>query len=106
MHLASAGRFPATPAATARQVDRMALHGGERLAQADLLRDVFNFYRPVVVEPDWLAWDGGTVRTLAEAAYDDRALPDGLLDLDQLGVLADALEDAGCADDSLLPHLR
>jgi hypothetical protein len=51
------------------------------------------------VDPSWLAWNGGTVRNLAQSIYDERAF-------DRLPVLADALEDAGCADADLLGHLR
>jgi hypothetical protein len=53
----------------------------------------------VVVEPEWLAWNGETVRRLAEAFVADG-------DLDPLPVLADALEEAGCADPFLLGHAR
>jgi hypothetical protein len=53
-----------------------------------------------------LAWDGGTVVRLAQAAGDQRAEPKGLLDAIRLSVLADALEDAGGADPGLISHLR
>ena len=43
---------------------------------------------------------------MAEAAYEQRELPAGTLDPARLTVLADALEDAGCADADLLGHLR
>ena len=43
---------------------------------------------------------------LAQAAYDDRELPAGTLDPMRLGILADALEDAGCAEEVVLSHLR
>jgi hypothetical protein len=46
-----------------------------------------------------LAWNGGTVHRMAKAAYDERAF-------DRLPVLADALEEAGCANPDLLGHLR
>jgi hypothetical protein len=72
-----------------------------------LLREVFgNPFRPVAVDPAWLAWRGGTVGRLAQAAYEERQLPSGHLDAARLAVLADALEDAGCQDDELLGHLR
>ncbi len=73
----------------------------ERQAQADLVRDLFGPlpFRAVPVRPSWLAWEGGTVAKLAAAAYEDRAF-------DRLPVLADALEEAGCADAELLGHLR
>jgi hypothetical protein len=72
-----------------------------------LLRDLFgNPFRPRAADPAWLAWGGGAVRRLAEAAYEARALPDGTLDKDRLAVLADALDEAGCDDADLLGHLR
>lgn len=50
-------------------------------------------------------WRDGTVPRLAQAAYDDRRA-DGTLDPTRLMVLADALEEAGCADTEILGHLR
>ncbi len=47
-----------------------------------------------------------TVGGIAKAAYDQRQMPSGALDRFRLGVLADALEDAGCTDAELLGHLR
>jgi hypothetical protein len=46
------------------------------------------------------------VLKLAQAAYDDRLLPSGLLDNTRLAVLADALEEAGCGDAEILAHCR
>jgi hypothetical protein len=65
-----------------------------------------NAFRRAAVDPGWLAWQGGTVARLAEAAYDERQLPSGHLDPARLAVLADALEEAGCTDPDLLGHLR
>jgi hypothetical protein len=68
--------------------------------QCDLLRDVFgNPFRPAEVSPAWLEWNGGTVRSVARAIYDERAFG-------RLPVLADALEEAGCTDADLLAHCR
>jgi hypothetical protein len=50
-------------------------------------------------EPDWLTWNNGTVRHLARRI---RAGGETVL----LPVLADALEEAGCADAALLTHCR
>jgi hypothetical protein len=50
-------------------------------------------------------WLTPTVLSLAWAAYDGR-LPDGTLDPHRLGVLSDALEEAGCTEGALLRHLR
>jgi hypothetical protein len=73
-----------------------------------LLRDIFGPlpFRPIAVADAWLTWNGGIVRHLVEAAYQERQLPVGTLDPARLGVLADALEEAGCADAELLGHLR
>jgi hypothetical protein len=79
----------------------------ERAAQAGLLRDIFgNRFCPVAFDSAWLSWNGGTVRALAQVAYDERTMPDGTLDPARLAVLADALEEAGCADAEILSHLR
>jgi hypothetical protein len=60
----------------------------------------------VAIDPAWLAWNGGTVGRLAHAAYEQRSLPDGLLEQARLAVLADTLEEAGCGDQEVLTHLR
>jgi hypothetical protein len=76
--------------------------------QCDLLRDIFgnSFRPPPPVSPAWLGWNNGTISRLAEAAYAERQLPAGTLDVARLTVLADALEEAGCGDAGLLSHLR
>jgi len=43
---------------------------------------------------------------LAQAAYDQRELPSGTLDPARFAVLADALDEVGCADADILGHLR
>ena len=63
---------------------------------------VGNPFRPITLDP---AWRTPAVASLAQAAYDERLMPSGELDTARLAVLADALEDAGCAD-ALLSHLR
>jgi hypothetical protein len=78
------------------------MKGDEALCH--LLRCVFgNPFRPVSLDP---AWRTPGLRALAEAAYQERSLPDGALDATRLGVLADALEDAGCAEVALVEHCR
>jgi hypothetical protein len=69
--------------------------------QARLLRCILGPlpFRPIVIEPVWRAWDGGTVVRLARTVYDDQGF-------DRLPVLADALEEAGCDDEGILGHLR
>jgi hypothetical protein len=77
----------------------------ELAAQAALLRDIFGPipFRPITLDP---AWRTPEVVALAQAAYDQRELPSGTLDITRLAVLADALGDAGCTDQTILGHLR
>jgi hypothetical protein len=76
--------------------------------QPALLRDIFGdpFRPPPALDASLLSWNDGLVVKLAEAAYEHRALPSGVLDPHRLSVLADALEEAGCSDAALLGHLR
>jgi hypothetical protein len=73
----------------------------EQEFQCDILRDLAgNPFRQVIIDPAWLAWNGGTIRALAQVVYEGQAF-------DRLPILADALEDAGCTDALLiLEHLR
>ena len=76
------------------------LSPARRRVQADALRCIFgNPFRPVEVDPSWLAWNEGTVGRVARSIYDERAW-------DQMPVLGDALEDAGCANEDVLAHCR
>ena len=68
--------------------------------QCHLLREVFgNPFRPAAVDPAWLRWNGGCVARLAQGIYAERRFRD-------LPILADALEEAGCANADLLSHCR
>ena len=76
----------------------------EEGAQAGVLRCVSgHVFRPIHVPSGWRT---PTVTSLAATAYEERALPGGDLDNQQLAILADALEDAGCTDAAILDHLR
>jgi hypothetical protein len=75
----------------------------ERAHQASLLRDAFNPFHPASASP---AWQAPQVVALAQAAYEQRGLPAGTLDVARLAVLADALEEAGCTNADMLSHLR
>jgi hypothetical protein len=69
-----------------------------------LLHDIFGTpFRPALIDPQGLT---PTVTSLAAAAYEGRSLPSGELDPARFAVLADALEEAGCQDQSILDHLR
>lgn len=72
----------------------------EARAEAVLLRDIFgNPFRPVTLDPSWLAWNDGTIPRLAQAIYSDRRFAD-------LPILADALEEAACTNGDILAHCR
>jgi hypothetical protein len=97
----------------ADQIVREGPCGGDACAEyrrraADLLRCIFG--NPFGPAPDldsaWLAWQGAIVAQLAQAAYEERRLPEGTLDPARLALVADALEDAGLTDAELLGHLR
>ncbi len=72
----------------------------EEAAQCHLLRDIVgNPFRPVSADSSWITWNNSTVPKLAQVIYDDRAF-------DQLPILADALQDAGCHSEDILNHCR
>jgi hypothetical protein len=72
----------------------------EEARQADLLRDVFgNPFQVQDVAAAWLRWHGGLVPRMARDIHSGRRWG-------ELPVLADALEEAGCADPEVLGHLR
>lgn len=75
-------------------------------ALATLLRDVVDPFHEIRLDPAWLMWNGGTVVGLAQSIYEERPLPKGTLDNGRLGVLADALEEAGCDNADILAHCR
>lgn len=76
----------------------------ERASQADVLRCIAgNPFRSLSNHSSWLK---PAVVALAQAAYEKRSLPGGTLDNAHLAVLADALEEAGCTEASLLSHCR
>jgi hypothetical protein len=66
-------------------------------SQVLLLHDLFgNPFRPITLDPSWLTC---TVVSLAQVVYDERKF-------DQLPILADALEEAGCNNAEILNHCR
>ncbi len=69
--------------------------------QAALLRCVTGnpFRRLPPPDPAWLSWNSSTVVRMAEQIYEDRRWED-------MPVLGDALEDAGCQDAEVLGHCR
>lgn len=81
---------------------------GEAMFQCSLLRDLFgpSPFREVGIDADWLQWNDGTVKKVAQTIYDERSLPEGTLEPARLAVLADALEEAGCGNEEVLFHFR
>ncbi len=70
----------------------------EEKVQTTLLRDLFDdLFQSTDLEAACLRWDGGLVLNMAEVIYRQRAF-------DQLPILADALEEAGCANTAILDH--
>jgi hypothetical protein len=68
--------------------------------QAALLRDVCRGpFRPIHFLAAWRAGNVGAIHGVAHAIYQGEAF-------DELPVLGDVLEDAGCAEDEILGHLR
>jgi hypothetical protein len=62
-----------------------------------LFRDIFgNPFRPLFVDPSWLT---STVVALAREMYESR-------DFSAMPILADALQDTGCDNDTILSHCR
>ena len=62
-----------------------------------MIRDIFgNPFRPIVANPAWLT---PTAVAIATAIYADRAF-------EQMPILADALEEAGCTNADVLLHCR
>jgi hypothetical protein len=84
---AGAGRLPAS------------LHQAECARQAALLRDLFAPFHCGDLRPGCLAWNDGMLDRLARAIHENKAFQD-------LPILADALEEAGCTDPAILDHCR
>lgn len=71
-----------------------------RARQAQILHCIVgNAFRPMSLNPAWLAWHDGIVVKMADTIYHDRAF-------DRLPILADALEEAGCDGADILAHCR
>jgi hypothetical protein len=68
--------------------------------QAQILREIFgNPFRSMSLERHWLEWNGGAVLRLAQAINDHQSFQD-------LPILADSLEEAGCSSPPILSHCR
>jgi hypothetical protein len=72
----------------------------ERQVQCHLIRDAFgNPFCPQYLDPAWLRWHDSCVVQMARTIYEDRRFED-------LPILADALEEAGCDNEWILWHCR
>ena len=79
----------------------------ESSAQANLVRSVVGRpLDPLEVDPRWLSANDQLVTRIAQSVYEHRRLPKGTLAKARLGVLSDALMDAGCNNEKILDHLR
>ena len=87
-------------------VDDMPVHkemlrgSRERRFQENVMRDIFgNPFHPNAADPAWLRWNDHTILNIARTIYLERRW-------DAMPILADALEEAGCADTAILTHCR
>ncbi|HWG41421.1 MAG TPA: hypothetical protein VN688_01450 [Gemmataceae bacterium] len=72
----------------------------EMLDAVELLREIFgNPFRSTTIKPAWLAWNERSIAKMARAIYTECRF-------DDLPILADALEEAGCMDGVMLAHCR
>ncbi len=72
----------------------------ERRGECALIRDLFgNPFHPATIESDWLDWNDGCVVKMARAIYDER-------EFQEMTILADALDEAGCTTPDILNHCR
>jgi hypothetical protein len=73
---------------------------GAKARACEVVRDlVMNPFRPVQLRHSWLRDNGGSARYLAEAIDSEGRFED-------MPILADALEDAGCSVSAILDHCR
>ncbi|WP_439622975.1 hypothetical protein [Gemmata sp.] len=69
----------------------------ERKAQGPSLRDIVgNPFRPATFSPEWRT---STAVVIAQGMHESR-------DFDAMPILSDALQDAGCEDETVLTHCR
>jgi translation initiation factor IF-1 len=81
----------------ARQEEERCLHR----RGVELLRDIFGPSPTTSLPAAVLAWNDGCIVKLATGIYEERDFSP-----QRMGVLADALEEAGVADEEVLGHLR
>lgn len=78
----------------------LGLTPGQTKRHADILREVMaNPFANLQLDGALLAWRDGTIPKLAQACYESN-------DLSMIGILGDALEEAGCNDLRVFEHVR
>jgi hypothetical protein len=83
-----------------RRADWSTDYPAELATQSHLFRDIFgNPFRRVKLNQSWVKRNDGKVLKMARSIYEERAF-------DQLPILADALEEAGCNNRDILAHCR
>ena len=75
------------------------LHNAECIEQKRLLLDVLPPFTTSTEVKRWADHNSGTPTRIARRIYEDRGF-------ERLPILADALEEAGCAGNDILSHLR
>jgi hypothetical protein len=103
--ISDAGRRPSRALQCASRKGWEAVDRIEAIAQSRFLRDMIPFHR-ASIDAAVLVCNHNTIVRLAQAAYENRILPAGTLDNSLLAILADALEEAGCAEQEIFMHLR
>jgi hypothetical protein len=69
-------------------------------AWADALREIVgNPFQQPRIDPAWLMWNARIVARLSQVIYDEHRWED-------MPILGDALEEAGCRDENILSHCR
>jgi hypothetical protein len=71
----------------------------ERLAQRNLLLDIAGPGKRITLPASVMHWNDGCVGKMTQTIYDERTY-------EQMPILADALEDAGCDNADILNHCR
>jgi hypothetical protein len=72
----------------------------ELRCHADVLREVAgNPFAEIHLDPALATWRDGTIPALAQTCYESN-------DYRMIGILGDALEEAGCNEPSILEHVR
>jgi hypothetical protein len=72
----------------------------EEKAHLEMARDIFgNPFQPVTLESEVMAWKSGAVNQVADSIYEENRF-------NELPVLGDALEEAGCTSKEVLKHCR